>query len=57
MRESVLFGSADTTDGGAAIGALALGDRLAVFSRALDGIFHFLLRLALHAICFNCHGG
>lgn len=52
----MLLGSADTTNGGATIRALALGDRLTILGQALDGIFHFFLSLALYAICFDCHG-
>lgn len=47
--------STDTANGGAAVGALALRDRLAILRRALDGIRHDLLGLALHAISFNRH--
>ena len=51
----MLFCSADTADGGAAVGALALRDRLAVLHDALNGILHDLLCLAFHAICLDSH--
>ena len=51
----MLFCSADTADGGAAVRALALRDRLAVLRDALNGILHDLLRLAFHAICLDSH--
>ena len=50
-----LLRSADAADGGTAVGALALGDRLAVLGRALDGVLHDLLFLALDAISFDSH--
>src|SRR5699024_10658893 len=55
VEDSTLLRSADAADGGAAIGALALRDGLAVLRRALDGILHDLLGLALHTIRFNSH--
>ena len=50
-----LLHSADAADGGAAVGALALDDGLAVLGGALLGIRHRLLCLALHAISLNSH--
>ena len=52
----LLLRGADTADGGAAVGAFSLRDGLAVLRRALDGVLHDLLGLALHAIRFNSHG-
>ena len=51
-----LLRSANAADRGTAVGALALRDGLAVLRRALDGILHDLLRLALHAVSFDGHG-
>lgn len=51
----MLFDGADAADGGAAVGALALDNGLAVFRGALLGVRHRLLFLALHAISFNSH--
>lgn len=53
---AMLFVCSDATNGRAAVGALSLGDGLAVLRRALDGILHNLLCLALHAISLDCHG-
>ena len=39
----------------AILGALALGDGLAVLRNALDGVLHDLLRLALDAIRLDSH--
>ena len=55
MKPCLLAGT-NAADRGSAIGTLALRDGLAVLRRALDGILHFLLRLALHAISFDRHG-
>ena len=55
-EQRLLFGGADAADGGAAVGALALRDGLAVLRGSLDGVLHDHLRLALHAICFDSHG-
>ena len=52
----LLLRGADTADGGAAVGAFALRDGLAVLRRALDGVLHDLLGLALHAIRFYSDG-
>lgn len=53
--ESLLLDCADTADGGTAVGALALHDGLAVLGQAFVGFHHDLLRLALHAVCFDFH--
>ena len=53
--KTCLLAGTNAADRGSAIGALALRDGLAVLRRALDGILHFLLRLALDAICFDGH--
>ena len=50
-----LLGSANTADGRAAVGALALGDGLAILRGAFHWILHDLLSLALYAICFYRH--
>ena len=50
-----LFCSANAADGGSAIGALTLGDRLAVLGNALNRILHFLLSLAFHAVSLDSH--
>ena len=50
-----LLGRTNAADGGAAVGALALGDGLAILGGALDRILHFLLGPALNAVRFNCH--
>ena len=50
-----LFCSANAADGGSAIGALTLGDGLTVLGNALNGILHFLLSLALHAVSLDSH--
>ena len=50
-----LLGGADAADGGSAVGALTLGDGLAVLRNALDGVLHDLLRLALDAIRLDSH--
>lgn len=54
-RITLFLGSANAANGGAAVRAFALRDRLAVLRRALDGVDHDLLRLALDAICLNRH--
>ena len=53
--ESLFLGGTDAANGGSAIRAFALRDRLAVLRRALDGVHHNLLRLALDAIRFDRH--
>ena len=50
-----LLGSANAANGGAAVGALALGDGLAILCGAFNRILHDLLSLALYAICFYRH--
>ena len=50
-----LFCSANAADGGSAIGALTLGDRLTVLGNALNRILHFLFSLALHAVSLDSH--
>ena len=49
----LLLGRTDLADGGAALGAGALGHRTAILRRDLLGIDHFALGLALHAITFH----
>ena len=53
--DDALFCSSNAADGGSAIGALTLGDGLTVLGNALNGILHFLLSLALHAISLDSH--
>ena len=55
VLRGLLLGRANAADGGTAVGALTLGDGLAVLGGALHRILHDLLSLALDAICFNCH--
>ena len=50
-----LLGGTNVANGGAAVGALALGDGLAVLRGAFNRIDHGLLALALYAITFYCH--
>ncbi len=50
-----LLCSADAANGGSAVGALALRDRLAILRQALSRVLHRLLGLALHAIRFDSH--
>ena len=54
-EQTLLFRRADTTNSGTAVGAFALRDRLTVFRRALNGILHRLLGLALYTIRFDSH--
>ena len=56
-RNSGLFlsNAADERHLGTAIGAGALGDNAAVLGDAFLRVYHFLLFLALNAICNNCH--
>ena len=53
--DDALFCSSNAADGGSAIGALALGDGLAILRRALDRIRHDLFGLALHAVSLDSH--
>src|SRR5699024_6128474 len=55
LRSFWLLAGANAADGGAAVGALALRDGLAVLRRALHRVLHNLLGLALHAVSFDCH--
>lgn len=50
-----LLGGANAADGGTAVWALTLGDRLTVLGNALYRVLHRLLGLALYTICFDCH--
>lgn len=52
---SLLFRCSDTTNGGTAIRARALHDRLAILRSLLTRILHFLLSLAFYAIRFDSH--
>lgn len=49
----LLFGAANPADSASAVGAFAFRNGLAVFRRACHGVFHCLLRLAFHAVCFH----
>ena len=53
--DDALFCSSNAADGGSAVGALTLGDGLTVLGNALNGILHFLLSLALHAVSLDSH--
>lgn len=55
FAQANLLNFADTADGGATVGALSLGDGLAVFGNALNRIGHDLFLLALYAVCFDSH--
>ena len=55
LYQQRLLDLADAADGGAAVGALALGDGLAVLGVALLRVGHDLLRLALDAVSLDRH--